>query len=104
TNRPVSQIQANRPFLMKRLDLRRMRVQVLYFAAFRDAAGRDSQTEELGERATVADLWAVLVRKVPFFARFPAMPPTAVNREYVDGDAALRDGDEVAFLPPVAGG
>jgi molybdopterin converting factor subunit 1 len=81
-----------------------MRVQVLYFAAFRDAVGRETQTEELGENATVADLWGRLVLQVPFFGRFPAMPPAAVNREYVEGDTALRDGDEVAFLPPVAGG
>jgi molybdopterin converting factor small subunit len=32
------------------------------------------------------------------------MPPAAVNREYAGADAALREGDEVAFLPPVAGG
>ena len=32
------------------------------------------------------------------------MPPAAVNREYVGADTVLRDGDEVAFLPPVAGG
>jgi molybdopterin converting factor small subunit len=32
------------------------------------------------------------------------MPPAAVNQEYVDGQTVLHDGDEVAFLPPVAGG
>ena len=81
-----------------------MRIQVLYFAAFRDAVGTDAETRELSDRATVADLWTTLAAQVPFFARFPAMPPAAVNREYVDGETALRDGDEVAFLPPVAGG
>jgi molybdopterin converting factor small subunit len=32
------------------------------------------------------------------------MPPAAVNREYAAADTLLRDGDEIAFLPPVAGG
>jgi molybdopterin converting factor small subunit len=32
------------------------------------------------------------------------MPPVAVNREYVTADTRLAEGDEVAFLPPVAGG
>jgi molybdopterin converting factor small subunit len=32
------------------------------------------------------------------------MPPAAVNREYVTADTRLAEGDEVAFLPPVAGG
>jgi molybdopterin converting factor subunit 1 len=81
-----------------------MQVQVLYFAAFRDAVGTDTQSEKLPERATVADLWKALVLKVPYFARFPAMPPAAVNREYVPEETTLNDGDEVAFLPPVAGG
>jgi molybdopterin synthase catalytic subunit len=81
-----------------------MRVQVLYFAAFRDAAGRDTHAQELDESSTVADLWMLMTRQVPFFARFPAMPPAAVNREYANGDRILHDGDEVAFLPPVAGG
>jgi len=81
-----------------------MRIQVLYFAAFRDAVGKDGETRELAERATVADLWKTLAGQVPYFARFPVMPPAAVNREYVEGGTALRDGDEVAFLPPVAGG
>ena len=89
---------------MKHLDLATMRVQVLYFAAFRDAVGTDRETREIADRSTVSDLWRVLAGQVPYFGRFPAMPPAAVNREYVAAEAALRDGDEVAFLPPVAGG
>ncbi len=89
---------------MKRLDSGAMRVQVLYFAAFRDAVGKDGETRELADHSTVADLWGALVRQVPYFARFPAMPPAAVNREYAGGQTTLKDGDEVAFLPPVAGG
>ena len=81
-----------------------MQIQVLYFAAFREAVGKDAETRELPERATVAELWKTLAGQVPFFARFPAMPPAAVNREYAEAGTALREGDEVAFLPPVAGG
>jgi molybdopterin converting factor subunit 1 len=81
-----------------------MRVQVLYFASFREAAGTDARAEELAELSSVSDLWKVLAGQVPYFARFPAMPPVAVNREYAAADTTLKDGDEVAFLPPVAGG
>lgn len=81
-----------------------MRVRVLYFASFREAAGRDEEPRELPEGARVGDLWAELARAFPLFARFPSMPPAAVNREYADGDRTLVNGDEVAFLPPVAGG
>lgn len=81
-----------------------MRIRVLYFASFRDAAGRDEEVREVAAGSRVADLWQSLARDVPLFARFPAMPPAAVNRQYADAGAALSEGDEVAFLPPVAGG
>jgi molybdopterin converting factor subunit 1 len=81
-----------------------MQVRVLYFASFREAANRDEELRSLREGARVQDLWAELALAVPLFARFPAMPPAAVNREHSPADRQLRDGDEVAFLPPVAGG
>jgi molybdopterin converting factor subunit 1 len=81
-----------------------MQVRVLYFASFREAVGRDEESRSLAEGARVTDLWTELALAVPLFARFPAMPPAAVNREHVSADRKLADGDEVAFLPPVAGG
>ena len=79
-------------------------VRVLYFASFREAAGRDEEARNLPPGTRVCDLWAELCRAVPLFGRFPTMPPAAVNREYADGHTVLSEGDEVAFLPPVAGG
>ena len=81
-----------------------MTVRVLYFASFREAAGRDEEQKSVPSGARVQDLWAELARSIPHFARFPAMPPAAVNRQYADAATLLREGDEVAFLPPVAGG
>jgi len=92
------------PTAALRSKLSAMRVRLLYFASFREAVGRDEETRELPEESRVADLWRALTREVPFFSGFPTMPPAAVNREYVGSDAFLREGDEVAFLPPVAGG
>ena len=62
------------------------------------------QARELPEGTRVEELWQAVAREFPRLAAFPAMPPAAVNREYVGGETVLRDGDEVAFLPPVAGG
>jgi len=76
----------------------------MHFASFRDATGRDEEVRELPEGTRASDLWAALAREVPLFSRFPAAPPVAVNREYASRETVLRDGDEVAFLPPVAGG
>ena len=81
-----------------------MTVKVLYFASFRDTIGRDEERREFPEGSRVRDAWAALVREVPHFAAFSAMPPAAVNLEYAGPDRPLREGDELAFLPPVAGG
>jgi molybdopterin synthase catalytic subunit len=81
-----------------------MRIHLLYFASFRDAAGKDEESRDLAEGSSVQELWRVLSQEIPRFASFPNMPPAAVNREYARAETLLRDGDEVAFLPPVAGG
>ena len=81
-----------------------VRVNLLYFASFRDVAGTSEQARELPEGTRVEELWQAVAREFPRLAAFPAMPPAAVNREYVSADTVLCDGDEVAFLPPVAGG
>ena len=81
-----------------------MRVKVLYFASFREAVGRDEEERELAEGSDVATLWRQLASEVPLFAKLPRPAPAAVNREHSPSDTVLRSGDEVAFLPPVAGG
>lgn len=81
-----------------------MRVNLLYFASFRDAAGKQEETRELHEGARVRDLWQALSGELPHLQAFAAMPPAAVNRAYAAPETVLREGDEVAFLPPVAGG
>ncbi len=81
-----------------------MRVRVLYFASFRDASGRAEETREIPPGSRVTDLWALLSKEFPYFGRFSTPPTAAVNREYVRPGTTLAEGDEIAFLPPVAGG
>ncbi len=77
---------------------------MLHFASFRDVLGRAEETRELPPGTRVADVWAALVAEVPRFREFATIPPAALNREYVPPETALSEGDELAFLPPVAGG
>lgn len=81
-----------------------MQVRILYFASFRDAAGRAEEVRQLPEGTRVRDLWDILAREVPLFGRYPVMPPAAINQLYQPPHVTLENGDEVAFLPPVAGG
>jgi len=81
-----------------------MTVTLLYFASFREHMGTDVETRQVSDGTSAGQLWRELAREVPHFAVFPSMPPVAVNGDYAVGDTILSDGDEVAFLPPVAGG
>ena len=81
-----------------------MKVRILYFASFRDAAGRPEEVREVPPGTRISDLWDILSHEIPAFGRFPRMPPDAVNQLYQPGNVPLEDGDEVAYLPPVAGG
>src|SRR5205809_4766214 len=73
-----------------------MRVHVRLFAGLRERAGWSSREIEA---STVAEVWPRLGR-----AEEPAALAAAVNREYAERDRELRDGDEVALIPPVSGG
>ena len=80
-----------------------MRVLLRFFASYAEAFGRDAWHLELPDGATVADALAA-VRREPAAARLPPSPLVAVNLKYAKPDVRLSDGDEVALIPPVAGG
>jgi MoaE-MoaD fusion protein len=79
-------------------------VQALFFAAYRDLVGTRELSVELPDGATVADLVAALRDRGAPFSALPAEPAVAVNRAYAMLSETLSPGDEVAFIPPVAGG
>jgi molybdopterin synthase catalytic subunit len=81
-----------------------MIVRSLFFAQYRDFAGADELSVELPEGASVADLVRRLRADGNGLSKLPASPLVAVNMDYAPGDTRLREGDEVAFIPPVAGG
>jgi MoaE-MoaD fusion protein len=81
-----------------------MIVRSLFFAQYRDFAGTDELSVELPEGARVADLVTRLRENGNELSKLPASPVVAVNMDYAPCDTPLSDGDEVAFIPPVAGG
>jgi molybdopterin converting factor small subunit len=80
-----------------------MHVRVLLFASYADRLGMESVRVALPVAATVADALEQ-VRSLPGGEQIPPRPLCAVNLSHVSLDAALREGDEVALLPPLAGG
>ena len=81
-----------------------MQVRVRLFASLREAVGQERLSLELPEGASVEDAWRDLTSRHPALGPRRKSLAAAVNRSYVTFDAALRDGDEVVFIPPVSGG
>jgi MoaE-MoaD fusion protein len=81
-----------------------MQVSVKLFGALREATGTKELFVRLPEGARLSELSALLGREHAAFAAMAAKLRAAVNHEVAERDLPLADGDEVAFLPPVAGG
>ena len=81
-----------------------MRVRVRFFAGTRDAVGRPQLDVEVPDAARVKDLWAALARDHPRLARYGGHALLAVDGAFAGPEAPLREGAEVAVMPPVSGG
>jgi len=81
-----------------------MRVTIRLFARLRDLAGSGELTREIPEPATVQTVWRLLTTEIPSLGEYERTLSVAINAEYSRMAAAVQDGDEVAFLPPVSGG
>ena len=79
-----------------------MTIRVLLFASWADALGARSVDIEVGEDATAGDVIAAVAAQAPR-AALPT-PALAINRQLARAGERVRGGDEVALIPPVAGG
>ncbi len=79
-----------------------MELNVLLFASWADALGASTVSVRLPATATVRDVLAALEARTAGLTL--PKPLVAVNQAYARPDAAVRPGDEVAIIPPVAGG
>ena len=81
-----------------------IRVRLLLFAILRDIAGRGESDLVVRSGTSAMDVWESLRSQHIELASYPLPPLTAINMEYVSPESTLRDGDELAFIPPVSGG
>ena len=77
-----------------------MKIYVKYFASVRDVMGKGSEDFESETSLSVNELW----KSLTVDKKTPVRVLIAVNHEYVDKNFKLKDGDEIAFFPPVTGG
>lgn len=81
-----------------------MKVRIRLFGAVSERAGLDEEILDIPDDATTGDLLRVVADRYPSTAALLKQIAVAVNLEVVSTVAPLSDDDEVALLPPVAGG
>jgi len=80
-----------------------MQVRTLFFGVYGELAGGRDGVAELPQGSTVLDLVGLL-RETRGLDWIPNRVVVAVNQSYAESGTPLSDGDEVALIPPVAGG
>ena len=81
-----------------------VKVHLKMFAILRERSGVAETDLELPEGATVATAMAEVARRFAPIAPLLLRTLGAVNRDYADAGTRLKDGDELALIPPVSGG
>lgn len=78
-------------------------VTVRLFASYADLVGSSTLDVPISRGATVSDLLQS-IRCLPAASALPPILRVAVNRAFASGHTHVQSGDEVALIPPVAGG
>lgn len=81
-----------------------MKVRVLFFGMLKDLTGRGNDLLTLPEHATLGDVVIHYEEMAPRLGDLAASIAISINQEFAAPDALLKEGDEIAFLPPVSGG
>ena len=81
-----------------------MHVTVRLFARLREITGKAELSRDMPDGSDARALWNALTREYAGLAPYGGSISCAVNEEYAKFTTQLKDGDQVAFLPPVSGG
>jgi molybdopterin converting factor subunit 1 len=81
-----------------------MQVKVLFFGMLKDIVGRAEEQLELPEDHRLAGVFDHYAARFPRLREMAGSIVLARNQEFSDPSAPVTDGDEVALLPPLAGG
>jgi len=81
-----------------------MDVTLRYFAVVRETLGRSEENRRIDEGMTAGGLFDLLATETPRLAAMKSATMLMVNQEFASADRVLREGDELALIPPVSGG
>ena len=77
-----------------------MSINVQYFASLRELLGKQQDSLDDGEELDITAVWRLTCNDI----KMPDNTLCAINMEYAKLTDTVKDGDEVAFFPPVTGG
>ncbi len=81
-----------------------MKVTIRYFAAIREAVGRSTETRDVPDAFTAGDLIDSIIASHPAVQALQRTSRVMINHVYAERGRPLREGDEIALIPPVSGG
>ena len=81
-----------------------VRIRILFFGIMKDAVHRGIEDLDLPESSVLSDVLSHYMHAIPSLKLLMPSVAVSVNQEYVGPKTQLKDGDEIAFLPPVSGG
>ena len=81
-----------------------MKIKVKYFSVYQEILGCASQTLHVEEGITVIKVFEQVMKDIKLREEYFKSTLFAVNLNFVSADCVLKEGDELAFIPPVAGG
>ena len=81
-----------------------MHIKVMLFASFREIVGSSSLLLTVEAGSTTSTIFEQLCESYPPLRDGADQISVAVNKAYITEPLTLKDGDEVAFLPPISGG
>jgi molybdopterin synthase catalytic subunit len=81
-----------------------LKITVKFFASYKEVLGKEQIEIQLDDNSTVDHLLSRLRQDYPKLGNLMETLVVSINLEYATFDTKLREGDEVALLPPVSGG
>jgi len=81
-----------------------VRISILYFATVKDATGIRMESIDLSKDTTISEMLSKISMIYPKLKHILNNIQISVNYRIVDFNTVLKDGDEVALLPPISGG
>lgn len=81
-----------------------MRIKVKFFASYREAVGKSEVEVDVKDKTDISALLEILKSEHPELGKLIEPVIVSINREYATYNTILKEGDEVAILPPVSGG